>query len=76
MRRWIRVGAVVALIVSASYIAYLKSSIYSKEALILSITQLVCFYGAILFGVGSIVVLVTDGVIGLARQIRRLTSRQ
>ena len=37
-------GAASAFVLSGSYIAYLKSNIHSKEALILSVPELICFF--------------------------------
>ena len=76
MRRWLRLGALLTLLLSVSYVAYLKSSIHSKEALILSIPQLMCFYGSSLLGLTSILVLLADGIIGITHRIQRFRMRR
>jgi hypothetical protein len=70
MRRRIRIRAVVCFIVSVSYLAYLKSNIHSYEGVILSPEQLVCFWGSMLLGFGSVLVLLVDGAIGLVGLIQ------
>ena len=72
MRTRLRLSAIVILLASVSYIAFLKNGIHYKESLILSMPQLICFFSALLFGAASILVLLADGVCLVLNRISRL----
>ena len=66
----------IGLVLGASYIAYLKSTILSKDSWILSVPQMFCFAGSILLGLASILILLTDGIIGITHRIQRFRTGQ